>query len=108
VSEPTFHEKTFAEQMKRCREAKGMSQADLAKALTKRGLSYHQQTVLKVERGIRRVRLGEACTIADVLGVSLASLAGFGLVSSADLLGRIAELERAVTTARDVLSEVSS
>jgi hypothetical protein len=54
-----------------------MSQADLASQLTERGLSFQQPTVLKVERGSRPLKFEEACAIADILEVSLASLAQY-------------------------------
>ena len=109
MAESTFHDKTFAEQVKWCREARGMSQAALAKALVKRGLTnYHQQTIAKIERGTRRVPLGDACTIADVLCVSLASMVGFARWPAAEHLARIAVLEQAVAAAQDTLNGVSS
>jgi transcriptional regulator with XRE-family HTH domain len=57
--------------LQRIREARGVSQADLAARLGKLGLPFHQQTILKVEKGQRPLRLAEAQAIATVLGVDL-------------------------------------
>ncbi|ORI18850.1 hypothetical protein BJD99_19095 [Rhodococcus sp. 1163] len=51
------------------RVAKSMSQADLAEAVTKLGDSFQQQTILKVEKGSRPLKLTEALNFAEALGV---------------------------------------
>ena len=56
------------------RKAKGYSQSDLAGLLEQRGLPFQQQTILKIEKGSRPLKLEEAFVIADVLGVELSSL----------------------------------
>lgn len=99
----------FAARMTELRKASGMSQTDLAEALTKRGLSFHQQTIGRIERGGRSVSIGEAVLIAEALGTDLASLMGPGRwASGATQIARIAELERAVAAAHRALGEVTS
>jgi transcriptional regulator with XRE-family HTH domain len=56
------------------RKAKGYSQSDLAGLLEQRGLPFQQQTILKIEKGARPLRLEEAVVIADILGIELSSL----------------------------------
>lgn len=50
------------------RTSAGLSQADLAARLAEAGLAMHQQTVAKIEKGTRPLRLQEAQMIADVTG----------------------------------------
>jgi len=61
-----FNERVGAN-VQRFRKAAGLSQADLAHALSQRGASFQQQTVLKVEKGSRPLKLDEAVLIADIL-----------------------------------------
>lgn len=63
------HELRFGQNVQRVRAARGMSQQDLADQV---GLG--RTTVVRLERGDMRVRLGEACRIADVLNVPLGDL----------------------------------
>jgi transcriptional regulator with XRE-family HTH domain len=51
------------------RRASGWSQRQLADAMTRLGYPWQQQTVAKVERGDRPLRLSEAMVMASVLGV---------------------------------------
>jgi transcriptional regulator with XRE-family HTH domain len=55
--------------MKNLREARGMTQTDLAKALRSEGLPFHQQTIQRIESGERPVRLNEAHLIAGFFRV---------------------------------------
>jgi transcriptional regulator with XRE-family HTH domain len=65
-------ERNFRERMLRMREAKGMTQTDLARALkTDFGLPFHQQTIQRIESGERPVRLNEANLIAQTLNEDL-------------------------------------
>lgn len=59
----------FAANVARVRGARGMTQDDLA-GLVGMGRS----AIVAVERGGRRIRLGEACAIADALGVALSDM----------------------------------
>lgn len=68
-------ESNFIEQMKRLRDARGMTQTDLARQLnTEYGLPFHQPTVQRIESGERPVRLNEAHAIAEVLEVDVSAM----------------------------------
>jgi transcriptional regulator with XRE-family HTH domain len=56
------------------RKAKGYSQSDLALLLEQHGLPFQQQTILKIEKGARPLKLQEALTVAEVLDADLAAL----------------------------------
>ncbi|HEY6665577.1 MAG TPA: helix-turn-helix transcriptional regulator [Propionibacteriaceae bacterium] len=56
------------------RKAKGYSQSDLAGLLEQRGLPFQQQTILKIEKGSRPLKLEEAFVIADTLDIELSAL----------------------------------
>lgn len=56
----------------RSREWLGMSQHDLVAALRIHGVSWHQTTVTRVERGERPVRIDELPGVLTVLGDVLA------------------------------------
>ncbi len=51
-----------------------MTQDELAHRMIARGHSFHGVTVHKIETGARRVTIGEAIALADVLGTSLDEL----------------------------------
>lgn len=58
-----------------CREAAGMSQTDLAEALSRAtGEPMYQQTVLKIEKGTRPLKFAEAQHIANVFKVPVTAL----------------------------------
>ncbi|MBF8187315.1 helix-turn-helix transcriptional regulator [Nonomuraea sp. K274] len=78
ADEPNPHalwEHNFIQQMKLLREARKMTQTDLARELKAFGLPFHQPTVQRIENGERPVRLNEAHLIARVLGVDVQSMA---------------------------------
>ena len=57
------------------RNAKKMSQAQLADAMTaKTGQQVAQQTILKIEKGTRPLRYSEAVAVAEALDVPLSAL----------------------------------
>lgn len=91
-------ESNFREQMRRLREARRMSQSELARELRARGVSFHQQTVQKVEVGERALRLDEAYVIADLLGTDLETMTTAGRASEQELLLRVSAIDRASTT----------
>jgi transcriptional regulator with XRE-family HTH domain len=68
---PAEAEAVFAENLKALRKAAGMSQEEFARAMTRRGVKWHQATVYKVEKGERQIQLGEADVAARVLNVPL-------------------------------------
>lgn len=62
----------FAENMRRLRARRNLSQGELALRLQKAGLeNFHQTTVSRVEKGERQLRIGEAGVVARELGVTL-------------------------------------
>lgn len=63
-----------AESVARFRGVRMMSQLALAEAMRARGFDFYQQTIGKIERGERRVTIGEAFGLADALGVDLTEL----------------------------------
>lgn len=66
----------FVQTMKRMRQERGWSQTDLATVLKERGWSVARQAIVsRIEQGEREVRLGEAYLIAQVLGMSVESMA---------------------------------
>jgi transcriptional regulator with XRE-family HTH domain len=72
---PGFWERNFRERMAELREAKGMTQTDLARVLRDRhGLRFHQQIVARIEAWERPVRLDEAYLIAQVLETNLSGM----------------------------------
>lgn len=85
----TETDRRFAANFKAARERAKLSQREVADHLRERGIPWHQQTVVRLESGEQRVRLGEAEALADIVG------------SSVSLLMRPADLDRA---ASDILS----
>jgi transcriptional regulator with XRE-family HTH domain len=67
-------ESHFIAQMRILREARKMSQTDLARELKARGLPFHQQTVQRIEMGERPLRLDEAFLIARVLNADVTTM----------------------------------
>ena len=60
---------TFAREVRRLRELRGLSQTDLAAQLRERhALKFHQATVDRVEKAQRPCRLDEVYALAEVLG----------------------------------------
>ena len=60
---------TFAREVRRLRELRGLSQTDLAARLRDRyGLKFHQATIDRLEKGVRPCRLDEVYALAEVLG----------------------------------------
>ncbi len=60
-------EADFAENIKRWRERKGLSQDALAQQMADLGFPFHQATVYKIEKGERPVRLVEAMALSALL-----------------------------------------
>ncbi|MFC4062782.1 helix-turn-helix transcriptional regulator [Planomonospora corallina] len=70
----TRWEANFIQQMRLLREARKMTQSDLARELKKFGLAFHQQTVQRIEIGERPVRLNEAHLIASIFDVDVETM----------------------------------
>jgi transcriptional regulator with XRE-family HTH domain len=66
----------FAQQLHAIRDAWGFTQAQIADEMNRRlgGDSWRQQTVQKIEKGTRQVRLDEAVELAAMLGTDLATM----------------------------------
>lgn len=60
--------------IRRLREARGLSQRQLCVELVLHGLSWHQTTLSKVEAGDKPLRLNEAAAIASYFDVPVESL----------------------------------
>jgi transcriptional regulator with XRE-family HTH domain len=70
-------ETRFRERVRRERERRGWSQADLAKQLSSKGIhSIYPTTVAKIEAGDRAVRIDEATALAGIFDVSVDALLG--------------------------------
>lgn len=86
-------EEYLPENVRRLREHKGLPQSALAKAMSDRGWSWHQQTVYRVENGKQGVSLGEATDLAEILGVPPGRLTWAGPeASEAALVDRAAAI----------------
>ncbi|MDO5626949.1 MAG: helix-turn-helix transcriptional regulator [Mobilicoccus sp.] len=85
------------------REAHGLTQSALAADMAARGHQWHQQTVVKTEKGLRPLRLTEACDLADALHGDLADLTGdvtdAGEAVLRSLLGRCLDADDAIDRA---------
>jgi transcriptional regulator with XRE-family HTH domain len=67
-------ERLIGANVRRYRAARGLSQADLASALSAQGEQVHQQTILKIEKGTRPLKFAEALRICEALDISPAEL----------------------------------
>lgn len=64
--------RSFAAEVRRRREQRGLSQTDLAALLRDRySLKFHQATIDRVEKAVRPCRLDEVYAIAEALGCSV-------------------------------------
>lgn len=64
----------IAANVKTAREARGWSQRDLAKELTRRGATINQAALSRLEKGEREARFAEVKELAQVFGVSMEAL----------------------------------
>lgn len=69
-SRPITAEDVFLWNIRHHRDLNKMTQADLARALSEKGIPFHQQTIQKIESGVRPLKLAEAFAIAECLGVT--------------------------------------
>lgn len=63
------NEERFVRRAVQARTAQGITQAEMAAAT-----GLHRATMAKIEIGLRRVRLEDACRIASALGCDLAQM----------------------------------
>ncbi|MEV4752162.1 helix-turn-helix transcriptional regulator [Streptosporangium sp. NPDC049248] len=99
-------EYNFIQQMKRLREARKMTQTDLARQLKAYGLPFHQPTVQRIETGERPVRLNEAHLIAKVLGVDVDSMATAASPSDREIRYAVDRLRSSSELRSDEVNEV--
>ncbi|RFA10395.1 hypothetical protein B7R54_15160 [Subtercola boreus] len=68
-------DEAFASMFRVAREAKGLTQDDVARHMSMRNYDFHQQTVYKIENGRRRVTVGEGVELASLVGLPVEALA---------------------------------
>lgn len=72
---PELQDAAFAENVKRLREQRGLSKAEMVRLLREAGWeNVHQTTVTRMENGERPARIGEARIYASVLGTTVENL----------------------------------
>lgn len=76
-----------------------MTQGKVAEEMTERGHSFSQQTVAKIETGSRRVSVGEAAELADIIGRDLALLIGDQLDQEGALINAVFEKQNGLKRA---------
>src|ERR1700760_1636093 len=64
----------FAAAVREARERRKMSQGELARRMADRGFPYYQQTVRRIEDGRRKVSVGEAKSLAQILETTIDQL----------------------------------
>ncbi len=64
-------DEVFGSALRKARERRGMTQAELAEEMHYRGFDFQQQTIYKIEAGKRKVTVGEGIALADILAVPL-------------------------------------
>lgn len=64
----------FRNNLRKTREARGLSQEGLARHLDQYGYSWPQTTIQRIEAGQRRVDIAEAHTLARALDITVAAL----------------------------------
>ena len=80
-----------------------MSQGELARQMSARGFPYYQQTVRRIETGQRKVSVGEAKALAQILGTSMDRLTWPGREASAAAL-----LDRSIARAEQAYQQIAS
>lgn len=97
-------ERNFRENMVRLREQAGMTQTQLARRLADVWhLSFHQQTIQRIESGLRPVRLNEAILIARELGADIEFMMS---AATPDSRKMVYTVERVRRKARMIADEV--
>jgi transcriptional regulator with XRE-family HTH domain len=73
----------FATNIREERERQKLSQGELARRMAERGFPYYQQTIRRIEEGRRKVSVGEAKALAEILGTTMDRLTWPGQVAAA-------------------------
>jgi transcriptional regulator with XRE-family HTH domain len=80
----------FATNIREERERQKLSQGELARRMAERGFPYYQQTIRRIEEGRRKVSVGEAKALAEILGTTMDRLTWPGQVAAVAYLMEIA------------------
>src|SRR6516225_8155876 len=64
----------FATNIREERERQKLSQGELARRMADRGFPFYQQTIRRIEEGRRKVSVGEAKAIAEILDTTVDQL----------------------------------
>lgn len=72
-------DEVFAERLKEVRKVMGVSQETLADKMVELGYNIHVTAIGKIERGERKVSVGEAAAMAELFGLALDDLLGGGM-----------------------------
>jgi transcriptional regulator with XRE-family HTH domain len=73
----------FATNIREERGRQKLSQGELARRMAERGFPYYQQTIRRIEEGRRKVSVGEAKALADILETTMERLTWPGRAASA-------------------------
>jgi transcriptional regulator with XRE-family HTH domain len=74
ITNDAFSPEATGTRLREHRRAGRWSQAALAREMTSRGFTWHQNTVFRIEGGRRRMTLEEAAELTAILGVSFTDL----------------------------------
>jgi transcriptional regulator with XRE-family HTH domain len=99
--EMTEKARWFAENLKRMREDKGLSQTALARQMAEMGFPFHQMTISRIEAGRRDVGLVEAVALAERVGGTI----GF-MMRPPRQAQLVEEFERAINRVTGPLFEI--
>jgi transcriptional regulator with XRE-family HTH domain len=98
-------EAVFAAAMRTAREQAGLSQERLAEVLQQAGHDFDAVTILRMEKGQRRIRLDEAVAVASTLGLQLpAMFLDTGVLAAA---GQIVDSQERITKLRAELASLA-
>jgi transcriptional regulator with XRE-family HTH domain len=75
-------DRNFATNFKTLREDMGLTQEDVVAKMAHFGFTFHQATVYKIEKGERKVGLGEAIALAECLDTSIDALTSDGILAT--------------------------
>lgn len=78
--QPTW-DQNFARNFKRLREDMGLTQEQVVDSMAHFGFTFHQATIYKIEKGERKIGLGEAMALALSLDTTVEVLAEDGVMA---------------------------
>ncbi len=73
-TEQPSSERNFAEQLRRAREAQGVSQSELARVVSAYGIPMRQQTITRIETGHQSITMNQAAVLSAALHRPLADM----------------------------------